>query len=55
MIYELILKEEADREITDGYLWYEQQQSGLGELFLEEVEKYLKDHKKEPSPLCNKT
>ncbi len=33
MSYELILKEEADREVIEGYIWYEQQQSGLGNFF----------------------
>ena len=48
MSYELILKEEADREVIEGYIWYEQQQSELGNFFLEEVEKYLSIIKKNP-------
>jgi hypothetical protein len=50
MNYELIFKEEADREVIEGYIWYEKQQPGLGEFFLEEVEKYLNIIKKN-SPL----
>lgn len=48
MNYELILKEEADREVIEGYIWYEKQQRGLGDFFLEEVEKYLNLIKKNP-------
>ncbi len=45
MNYELIFKEEADREVIEGYIWYEKQQPGLGELFLEEVESPSLCHK----------
>ena len=48
MNYELIFKEEADNEVIESYVWYEKQQPGLGELFLEEVEKYLNIIKKKP-------
>ncbi len=48
MNFELILKEEADREIGEGYRWYELQRKGLGELFLDEVDKYLVIIKKNP-------
>jgi plasmid stabilization system protein ParE len=41
MNYELVVKEEADRDILEAYDWYEQKQSGLGESFLKEVEWYL--------------
>ena len=54
MNYELIFKEEADNEVIESYVWYEKQQPGLGELFLEEVEKYLKHHQKETPSLCHK-
>jgi hypothetical protein len=33
MSYELILKEEADREVLEGYCWYQRQQSDLENLF----------------------
>lgn len=41
MIYELEIKEEADFEITEGYLYYERKRIGLGEEFLECIEYYL--------------
>lgn len=41
MIYELEIKEEADFEITKGYLYYEGKRIGLGEEFLKSVEYYL--------------
>lgn len=41
MKYFLIVKEEADNESAESYLWYENQQTGLGEEFLEEVEAAL--------------
>lgn len=49
MNYELIFKEEADREIKESYSWYEKRQSRLGESFLEEVEKYLSIIKRDPT------
>lgn len=48
MSYEVIFKEEADREVIDSYLWYEKQQPGLGEFFLREVEKHINIIKKNP-------
>ena len=48
MKYELVLKEEADREIIESYIWYEQQQEGLGESFLTELEKYFSIIMKNP-------
>ncbi len=41
MIYELEIVEEADWEITEAYLYYEHKQSGLGEKFLKQLDKYL--------------
>lgn len=41
MRHELVFKEEAKKDIGESYRWYEQQQSGLGESFLEEIEKYI--------------
>ncbi|NMM49015.1 type II toxin-antitoxin system RelE/ParE family toxin [Marinigracilibium pacificum] len=34
MTYNYRLSEEAESDIYDSYLWYEKQQSGLGEKFL---------------------
>lgn len=41
MIYDLIIVEEADLEIIESYLYYENKQSGLGEKFLAQLDKYL--------------
>lgn len=41
MIYELEIKEEADLEIINAYLYYENKQSGLGEKLLKLIDKYL--------------
>ena len=41
MSYTLEIKEEADLEIRDAYLYYESKQIGLGEKFLNQLEKYL--------------
>mgnify|MGYP001155433852 CR=1 FL=1 len=32
--YNLVVKEDADQEIIDAYLWYEERSEGLGERFL---------------------
>jgi plasmid stabilization system protein ParE len=34
----LIIRVEAEADITDGVVWYQNQQAGLGEQFLAEVE-----------------
>lgn len=41
MIYELIIKEEADLEIIDAYFYYESKQTALGEKFLSQLEIYF--------------
>ena len=41
MKYCLIIKEEANREIIDSYLYYESKSKGLGEKFLENLEIYF--------------
>lgn len=41
MSYELEIKEEADFEISEAYLYYENKQKGLGEKFLKQLNKYL--------------
>ena len=38
---QLVFKEEAKKDIGESYRWYEEQQPGLGESFLEEIEKYI--------------
>lgn len=39
----LVIKEEARLDMLEAYLYYEQQQVGLGERFLSEVKKRLDD------------
>ena len=41
MKYELEIKEEANQEVIEAYLFYEKQQEGLGERFLKSVEIYI--------------
>ena len=41
MKYNLIIKEEANQEIIDSYLYYENKSIGLGEKFLENLEIYF--------------
>jgi len=36
--YELVIKEEAQSEISSAYNWYENKSEGLGERFLESLE-----------------
>ncbi|MFA6059639.1 MAG: type II toxin-antitoxin system RelE/ParE family toxin [Taibaiella sp.] len=43
MPYTLVIKEEARLDMLEAYQYYEQQQTGLGEQFLSEVEKRLDD------------
>ncbi|HEY8928495.1 MAG TPA: type II toxin-antitoxin system RelE/ParE family toxin [Mucilaginibacter sp.] len=38
-MYRLIVKENATRMAQGAYLWYEGEQLGLGELFLDELER----------------
>jgi mRNA-degrading endonuclease RelE of RelBE toxin-antitoxin system len=48
MTYNLIVTEEADYETTDAYLYYEEQQEGLGERFLYELNKQYNQLLKNP-------
>jgi hypothetical protein len=41
MIYELDIKEEADLEIIKAYLYYEGKLLGLGDEYLDELDKHL--------------
>ena len=41
MTYSLVIKAEANLEIVDAYLYYEEQQKGLGERFLKQLDKYF--------------
>lgn len=42
MSYNYQLSEEAESDIEQGYLWYESKQEGLGEAFLESLDKAKK-------------
>lgn len=48
MKYNLIIKEEANQEIIDSYLYYENKSIGLGEKFLENLEIYFDRIQKYP-------
>jgi len=37
-MYDIIFSRAIDHEVTDAYLYYEEQQSGLGERFLDELD-----------------
>ena len=41
MKYALEIKEEADLDIAEAYLYYESQQMGLGDHFLSQLDTYL--------------
>lgn len=38
MTYELILQEEAGLEILEAYIYYEDSQKGLGEIFMKHID-----------------
>lgn len=48
MKYHLIIKEEANQEIIDSYLYYETKSKGLGEKFLGNLETYFDRIQKYP-------
>lgn len=41
MAYQLEVKLEARQDIIDGFLWYEEKNSGLGSRFVSEVEEMI--------------
>lgn len=41
MNYEVLLRPEAEADITEAYQWYEEQAEGLGEEFLRAVDACL--------------
>jgi plasmid stabilization system protein ParE len=49
MNYKLILREKALSEIEEAFNWYEAQQTGLGEKFLEAILHYAKVILKNPN------
>lgn len=48
MKYNLIIKEEANQEIIDSYLYYESKSKGLGEKFIETLGIYFDRIQKYP-------
>lgn len=42
MAYKLLLKPGAEEDIDHAYSWYEDQQIGLGEMFLRELVSFYK-------------
>jgi len=40
MKYDLIIKEEANEDVISAFLWYEEQQEGLGDKFLLCLDEY---------------
>lgn len=40
MKYDLIIKEEADEDVVNAFLWYEEQKEGLGDKFLLCLDEY---------------
>jgi len=51
MKYALLIKEEADIDITEAYKWYEDKNQGLGNEFLIELDEYLSSLEDDPH-LC---
>ena len=41
MIYRLIIKPSAEKDMEEAYVWYNQKQDGLGNRFLDQVERSL--------------
>lgn len=48
MIYKVVLKEEADADISEAFGWYESKQVKLGLRFLDELEEFIAVLEKEP-------
>ena len=48
MSYAVVFKEEAQKDISEAYNWYESKLANLGEGFLAELEVYVKTLEREP-------
>lgn len=48
MVYSLAIREEAFEDVSNGYLWYEERQKGLGNRFVSEVYDFLDYIEKNP-------
>jgi plasmid stabilization system protein ParE len=44
----LIVRPEAEADIAGGYVWYESQQTGLGERFVDEMSRCIAEIEREP-------
>ena len=42
MTFKLIIKEEAQLEVMEAFLYYERKQNGLGDLFLDHLTSYFR-------------
>lgn len=42
MTYSFVLRDEAVREYTEAFIWYEEQQDGLGQVFKRAIQNKLK-------------
>lgn len=51
MKYHLTIKEEANQEIINSYLYYESKSTGLGEKFLEYLDIYFERIQKYPKTI----
>ncbi|HEY4148475.1 MAG TPA: type II toxin-antitoxin system RelE/ParE family toxin [Chitinophagaceae bacterium] len=49
MSYKLLIKPGAEEDIDHAYNWYEDQQIGLGETFLDELSTYYKKLQQRPA------
>ncbi len=48
MSFPLVFKEEAQRDISEAYKWYESKLTNLGDSFLSELESYVSTIEREP-------
>lgn len=49
MSYRLVIKPLAEKDIAETYTWYNQEQVGLGDTFLDQLERSLEFLKKNPA------
>jgi len=55
MIYSIDLQPCAEKDVDDAYNWYEDQQAGLGDLFLKELAALYKKLELNPEIFSNAT
>ena len=49
MKYDLVIKEEAELDISESYQWYESKRNGLGEKFLNFLDEYFNGIQQSPT------